>query len=152
MRRTLFTMFFVLTAVFTFHLINSNAESPDKSEAVVANLEKQYFQALANQDVELMDSLLDEDFVLSTASSKRFMKKKTFLQTLPKQVMTSHEITLTKVDVEGDKANSQVDITMTKTYDGNDHSGSYEVYSVWVNKDGNWKLLERKIKFLNPPE
>ncbi|GJM15519.1 MAG: hypothetical protein DHS20C13_08460 [Thermodesulfobacteriota bacterium] len=152
MRKTFFTMLFVFTAVFTFHLMNSNAESSDTSEAAVANLEKQYFQALANQDVELMDSLLDEDFVLSTTSSKRFMKKKAFLKTLQKQVMTSHEITLTKIDIEGDKANSQVDISMTKTYDGNDHSGNYEVYSVWVNKDGNWKLLERKIKFLNPPE
>ncbi len=145
-------MIFVLTAVFTFHLMNSNAESSDQSEAVVANLEKQYFEALANQDQELMDSLLDEDFVISSMSSNRSMKKKAFLKTLPKQVMTSHKIKLIKVDVEGDKANSQVDIGMTKTYDGDDHSGNYEVYSVWVKKDGNWKLLERKIKFLNPPE
>jgi len=41
---------------------------------------------------------------------------------------------------------------MTKTYKGKDHSGDYEVYSIWVNKDGSWKLIGRKIKFLNPPE
>jgi len=152
MRRTLFTMIFVLTAVLAFHLMNSNAESSDKSEAVVANLEKQYFEALENQDQELMGSLLDDSFVISSMSSSRSMKKKAFLETLPKQVMTSHEITAIKVDVVDDKANSQVDISMTKTYDGDDHSGDYEVYSVWVSKDGNWKLVERKIKFLNPSQ
>jgi ketosteroid isomerase-like protein len=148
MNRNFLSVFLLLTLVLASH-IPSIAEP---SDTVVANLEKQYFEALENQDQELMDSLLDENFVISSMSSDRSMKKKAFLKTLPKQVITSQEITAIKVDVEGDKANSQVDISMTKTYDGSDHSGDYEVYSVWVNKDGSWKLLERKIKFLNPPE
>ncbi len=148
MKRTFLLTLLLLTLVLASH-IPSIAES---SETVVANLEKQYFEALENQDQELMDSLLDDSFVISSMSSDRAMKKKAFLATLPKQVITSQEITAIKVDVEGDKANSQVDISMTKTYDGSDHSGDYEVYSVWANKDGSWKLLERKINFLNPPE
>ena len=145
---------FVLTSIIMALIFASNisvvADSSDTSEAAVANLERQYFEALANQDQELMGSLLDDGFVISSMSSSRSMKKKAFLKTLAKQDMTSYDIAEIKVDVEGDKANSQVDISMTKTYDGADHSGDYEVYSVWVNKDGNWKLLERKIKFLNP--
>jgi hypothetical protein len=151
MKRTFLLTLLLVTLIFGYH-IPSSAESSDSSETAVANLEKQYFEALENQDQELMDSLLDDSFVISSMSSDRSMKKKAFLTTLPKQVITSQEITAIKVDVEGDKANSQVDISMTKTYDGSDHSGDYEVYSVWVNKDGSWKLLERKIKFLNPPE
>jgi len=152
MKRTLFTTIIILMAVITFQLMQSNAESSDKSEVVVANLEKQYFEALENQNQILMDSLLDESFVISSMSSGKSMGKKAFLKTLPKQVITSQEITAVKVDVVDDQANSQVDISMTKTYDGSDHSGDYEVYSVWINKDGNWKLLERKIKFLNPSQ
>jgi len=152
MKRAVFCIMIVLMAVITFHLMESNAKSSDKSEAVVANLEKQYFEALENQDQKLMDSLLHENFVIASMSSQWSMDREAFLKTLPKQVITSQEITAIKVDVVDDKANSQVDITMTKTYDGSDHSGDYEVYSVWVNKDGNWKLLERKIKFLKPPE
>ncbi len=151
MKRTFLLTLLLVTLIFGYH-IPSFAESSDSSETAVANLEKQYFEALENQDQELMDSLLDDSFVISSMSSDKSMKKKAFLPTLPKQVITSQEITAIKVDVEGDKANSQVDISMTKTYDGSDHSGDYEVYSVWVNKDGSWKLLERKIKFLNPPE
>lgn len=152
MKRTLFSIILVLMAVITFHLMKSNAESSDKSEVVVANLEKQYFEALENQDQELMDSLLSESFVISSMSSGKSMEKEAFLETLPKQVITSQEITAVKVDVADDKAKSQVDISMTKTYDGSDHSGDYEIYSLWVNEGGNWKLLERKIKFLKPPE
>ena len=152
MRRTLFTMIFVLTAVFTLHLMNTNAESSDKSEAVVANLEKQYFEALENQDQELMDLLLDDDFKISSMGSNWSMNKEDFLKTLPDQVITSQEISATKVEIKGNRAYSQVDISMTKTFEGKDHSGDYEVYSIWVKKNGSWKLDSRKIKFLNPSE
>ncbi|MGB2692134.1 MAG: nuclear transport factor 2 family protein [Thermodesulfobacteriota bacterium] len=142
----------ILILVTLLNYIPTIAQTSNDPKAVISNLEKQYFEALANQDQELMDSLLDDSFVISSMSSNRSMKKKAFLKTLPKQDMTSHDITAIKVDVEGDKANSQVDVSMTKTYDGSDHSGNYEVYSVWVNKDNNWKLVERKIKFLNPSQ
>lgn len=151
MKRTFLFALLLMTLIFTSQF-SSFAESSDKSETTVANLERQYFEALANQDQELMGSLLDDSFVISSMSSGKSMKKEAFLETLPKQDMTSHDITAIKVDIDGDKANSQVDIRMTKTYDGSDHSGDYEVYSVWVNKDGNWKLAERKIKFLNPSQ
>ncbi|MCK5709471.1 MAG: hypothetical protein KAI07_02935, partial [Deltaproteobacteria bacterium] len=91
MKRTLFSIILVLTVVITFHLMKSNAESSDKSEVVVANLEKQYFEALENQDQELMDSLLSESFVISSMSSGKSMEKEAFLETLPKQVITSQE-------------------------------------------------------------
>lgn len=152
MRRTLCTMILIIPVVIAFQLTNSNADNTNNTEVEIANLEKQYFVAIDNQDQELMDSILDDDFVISSMSSNRSMKKKAFLKTLPKQDMTSYDITAIDVEVAADKANSQVDISMTKTYEGGDHSGDYEVYSVWVKKDGNWKLLERKIKFLNPPE
>jgi len=152
MKRTLIAIFVLLAAVMTFQITYSIADPKTESETVVANLEKSYFEALKNQDQELMDSLLHEYFVISSMSSQKSMGKEAFLETLPKQVIDSQEITAVKVDVVDDKANSQVDISMTKTYDGEDHSGDYEVYSIWVNKDGNWKLLERKIKFLKPPE
>lgn len=152
MRRTLFTMIFVLTAVVTLHLMNTNAESSDKSKAVVANLEKQYFEALENQDQKLMGSLLDDDFKISSMSSNWSMNKEDFLKTLPDQVITSQEISATKVEIKGNRAYSQVDISMTKTFEGKDHSGDYKVYSIWVKKNGSWKLDSRKIKFLNPSE
>lgn len=128
------------------------AQSSDDSETAVAELEKKYFEALENQDQELMSSLLDDNFTISSMTSDWSMNKADFLETLPKQVIKSQEITATKVEIKGDKAYSQVDISMTKTYKGNDHSGDYEVYSIWVKKDGNWTLIGRKIKYLNPPE
>jgi hypothetical protein len=152
MKRTLILISGLLVTVLMIQVVNSTAQTSQESETAIVNLENKYFEALKNQDQELMDSLLHEDFVISSMSSQKSMDKEAFLKTLPKQVITSQEITDVKVDIAEDKANSQVDISMTKTYDGKDHSGDYEVYSVWVNKDGNWKLLERKIKFLNPPE
>ena len=151
MKKALISIFALLFAVAAFSIASSNAQSYEEPETAVVNLEKKYFEALESRDQELMDSLLSENFVISSMSSQWSMDKEAFLKTLPKQIITSQEITAVKVDITGDKANSQVDINMTKTYDGSDHSGDYEVYSVWVNKDGNWKLIERKIKFIEPP-
>ena len=144
MQRLIFSTFLVLF-VSAISITSTYADTPDDIEA----LERQYFTALENQDQKLMASLLADDFVISSMSSNWSMNKEDFLKTLPKQVMTSYEISAVKVDAEGDRANSQVDISMTKTFEGKDHSGDYEVYSVWVNKDGNWKLIERKIKLLS---
>ncbi len=145
MIRITFSIILIAIVMIGLNIANSQAETSDE----IAALENQYFVALENQDQELMDSLLAEDFVISSMSSNWSMNKEEFLKTVPKQVITSQEITAVKVDVQGSKANSQVDISMTKTFEGKDHSGDYEVYSVWVNKDGSWKLVERKIKLLS---
>jgi len=151
MRKTLIIIFVLLVGSMAFLNTQSIADPKTESETAIVTLEQKYFKALESQDQELMDSLLSESFVISSMSSQWSMEKEAFLKTLPKQVVTSQEITAVKVDITDDKANSQVDISMTKTYDGKDHSGDYEVYSIWVKEDGNWKLLERKIKFLKPP-
>ena len=151
MKRTNIYILLVFVLAFAYPIVGF-AQSSDKSQTAVANFEKKYFQALETQDQELMSSLLDDDFVISSMTSDWSMNKEDFLKTLPKQVITSQEITATKVEIKGDKAYSQVDISMTKTYKDKDHSGDYEVYSIWVNKDGTWKLTGRKIKFLNPSE
>ena len=141
--------FLVILLALVFHVNGTFAESTSDAKTII-KLENTYFQALENQDEALMDSLLSDNFVISSMTSDWSMNKEEFLKTIPKQVMTSQEITEVKVEVSGKKANSQVDITMTKTYNGDDHSGDYEVYSVWQKEGGGWKLTERKIKLLKP--
>ncbi len=140
--------FSILVLVLTLSFTSVYADTSDD----IASLERQYFEALENQDEKKMDSLLADDFEISSMTSNWSMNKEDFLKTVPKQVITSQEISAIKVENKGDKAYSQVDISMTKTFDGKDHSGQYEVYSIWVNKEGTWKLIGRKIKFLNPPD
>lgn len=145
MKRAQLFLLAILVVLVVVSISKSHADTSDD----ITSLENQYFQALEDQDQKKMDSLLADDFVISSMSSNWSMTKEEFLKTVPKQVVTSWEITAVKVDVKDDKVNSQVDIGMTKTFDGKDHSGDYEVYSVWVNKDDSWKLVERKIKFMN---
>lgn len=151
MKKT-FVSLFLVSALILSYQSSAIAESFDKPETVVANLEKQYFEALENQDQELMSSLLDDNFKISSMTNDWSMNKEDFLKTLPDQVISSQEITATKVEIKGNRAYSQVDISMTKTFEGKDHSGDYEVYSIWVEKDDKWKLIGRKIKFLNPSQ
>ncbi len=132
--------------------VNKTAAHPwTASEKKVVNLERQYYKALEAQDQELMASILHENFVISSMKSTSYkdFDKEEFLATMPGQVITWQEIEHVKVNIKGNVAKSVVNIKMTKTYDGKDHSGDYEVYSIWVREDGKWLLLNRRIKLLN---
>ncbi|MCH7949855.1 MAG: nuclear transport factor 2 family protein [Candidatus Dadabacteria bacterium] len=152
MRETLIVTLMLLVGSLTFQITQSIAHPWTESEIVIVNLEQNYFEALKNQDQELMDSLLHENFVISsmTRMTSPSLDKQTFLTTLPKQIITFQEITHVKVNIKGNMAKSVVNISMIKTYDGKDHSGDYEVYSIWVKEGGNWELLDRRIKFIEP--
>ncbi len=121
------------------------------SQKRVVNLERQYFKALQAQDQELMATILHENFVISGMDRPAYpdLNKDEFLATMPGQVIAWQEIEHVKVDIKGNVAKSVVNINMTKTYNGKDHSGDYEVYSVWVREEGKWLLLNRRIKLLN---
>ena len=121
------------------------------SEKGVVNLEHRYYKALEAQDQDLMASILHENFVVSSMQSTSFkdLDKEEFLSTMPDQVITWQEIEHVKVDIKGNVAKSVVNISMMKTYGGKDHSGDYEVYSVWVREGGKWLLLNRRIKLLS---
>lgn len=132
--------------------VNETSAHPwTPSEKKVVNLEREYFNALKSQDQDLMSSLLHENFVISGMDRAAYpdLDKDEFLATMPGQVITWQEIKHVKVDIKGNVAKSVVDISMTKTYGGKDHSGDYEVYSVWVREEGRWLLLNRRIKLLN---
>lgn len=146
----------IISGLFLFVMlavnVNEAAAHPwTASQKRLVDLERQYFKALKAQDQELMSSLLHENFVISGVDRAAYpdLDKDEFLATMPGQVITWQEIEHVKVDIKGNVAKSVVNIKMTKTYDGKDHSGDYEVYSVWVSEDGKWLLLNRRIKLLN---
>jgi uncharacterized protein DUF4440 len=132
--------------------VNEAAAHPwTPSQKKVVNLEREYFKALEAQDQELMSSILHDNFVISSmqSASNPDLDKESFLSTMPEQIITWQEIEHVKVDINGNVAKSVVNISMMKTYGGQDHSGDYEVYSVWVREGGGWLLLNRRIKLLN---
>jgi len=154
MKRSLIISGMLVFGLLTVYVYRTPAHPWTPSEKNIVNLEREYYKALEAQDQELMASLLHENFVLSSMQSASYpdLDKEAFLSTLPKQIITWQEIEHIKVRIErkGNAARSVVNISMTKTYGGKDHSGDYEVYSVWVRQGGEWKLLNRQIKLLNP--
>ena len=152
MRRVFILQSVIVICGLFFQVSESPAHPWTDSEFVVVKLERQYYKALENQDTELMDSLLHENFVLSSVGNPTFadLNKQEFLDSMPKQIITSQDITHIKVNIRGNVARAVTNISMTKTYDGKDHSGDYEVYGTWVREGRGWKLLNRQIKLLQP--
>ena len=151
MKRFLITSAALLLSVLYIGAYQIRAHPWTPSEKRVVNLEREYFNALQAQDQELMSSILHENFIISGMDRPAYpdLDKEEFLSTMPEQVITWQEIKHVKVDIQGNVAKSVVDISMVKTYEGKDHSGDYEVYSVWVREGGKWLLLNRRIKLLS---
>lgn len=151
MNRYLIFSVLLLFGVLYLSAYHASAHPWTPSEKRVVNLERQYYKALEAQDQGLMAPILHENFLISSMQSASFkdLDKEEFLSTMPDQIITWQEIEHVKVNIKGNVAKSVVNISMMKTYGGKDHSGDYEVYSVWVRKDGEWLLLNRRIKLLS---
>ena len=151
MKRTLTASTILLLVVLALNISYAGAHPWTPSEKRVVNLERQYFNALQAQDQELMATILHENFIISGMDRPAYpdLNKEEFLETMPGQVITWQEIEHVKVDIDGNMARSVIDISMTKTYAGKDHSGDYEVHSVWVREGGGWLLLNRRIRLIN---
>lgn len=148
--------FLFVYGVLLFCLLLISAEHPaahpfTASEKKVVNQEYAYFQALKDQNQELMSSLLHENFIISGIDRPTYpdLNKEEFLATMPGQVISWQEIEHIKVDISGNVARSVVDISMLKSYNGKDHTGDYQVFSVWVREGDGWQLLNRRIKLLD---
>lgn len=150
MKNLLFLFGALLFCLLLTQVEYSSAHPFTASEKKVVNQEYAYFQALKDQNQELMSSLLHENFIISGIDRPTYpdLNKEEFLATMPGQVITWQEIEHIKVDINGNVARSVVDISMVKSYNGKDHTGDYQVFSVWVKEDGDWQLLNRRIKLL----
>lgn len=151
MKRYIFISSALVVCLLFINAVDSLAHPFTASEKKVVNQEYAYFQALKEQNQELMSSILHENFIISGMNrpASPDLNKEEFLATMPGQVITWQEIEHVKVDITGNVAKSVVDISMVKTYGGKDHTGDYQVYSVWVKEGGSWLLLNRRIKLLN---
>ena len=151
MHRYLLVSSVLVVCVLLIEAGYSNAHPFTASEKKVVNQEQAYFKALKDQNQELMSTLLHQNFIISGMDRPAYpdLNKEEFLATMPAQVIAWQEIEHVKVDITGNVARSVVDINMVKSYDGKDHSGDYQVYSVWVREGSGWQLLNRRIKLLN---
>ncbi len=66
--------FSILVLVLTLSFTSVYADTSDD----IASLERQYFEALENQDEKKMDSLLADDFEISSMTSNWSMNKEEF--------------------------------------------------------------------------
>ena len=136
--------------IFAASHLQTSAHPWTAEELVIVKLEQSYFDALKNRDQDAMLSLLHENFIISSLNrpAAPSLGSAAFLETMPGQVIAEQDIKHVKVDIKDNVAKSVVDISMVKTYNGKDHSGDYEVYSIWVREGGDWKLLDRRIRLV----
>ena len=137
------TTLLLLSGVF-FQLACSGGTGKDSAvdQETVLELEEQRYQAMVEQNVETLDSMLDDDLIFTHASGK-IDTKATFLESLGSGTLIykAVEIDNVKVRVYGDcgviNGESRLDLHVR----GEDRTLNMLFTTVWVRDSNGWKVV-----------
>jgi ketosteroid isomerase-like protein len=118
------------------------ADSPEKAEAEILQLERDWVAAIEKKDLAALDRILAEDFVGTSVSGGTFrkvdaiddIKKNTYVV----QSMNMDELS---VNVYGTAAVTFASQDEKSTYAGKENSGHYHFTNTWIKKDGKWQVV-----------
>jgi uncharacterized protein (TIGR02246 family) len=115
------------------------AEGP--IEAQLLDLEKQYWQAIKDRDVQAAMRLTDEPCIVTGAQGVARISQKQFANMLQAGGWTLHQFDLSDVQVRvlsEDVAIVAYKVKEVLTVEGNPLTLNASDSSTWVRRDGNW--------------
>jgi ketosteroid isomerase-like protein len=113
-----------------------------KTGTDLLELEKQRYQAMVNVDLELLDSMLDDDLIFTHASSK-LDTKESFLESLKSGTLVYKAIDIGDVEIRMHDfagvvtGESHLDIHVR----GEDRKLQLRFTTVWLKKSDGWKVV-----------
>lgn len=117
----------------------------DKSCTVIEGLEREWRDALCRRDMERLQSLVHEDFVLiGTRSSGPFqMHRNDWLDAIQRREVDAIEIQVRDATTVGDVMIGTVHARWRLKYLGRVIEDCVLLTDVWVKDDGRWQAIRR---------
>jgi ketosteroid isomerase-like protein len=118
------------------------AESPEKAEAEITQLERDWVAAIVNKDPATLDRLLAEDFNGTSITGGTFPKRDA-IEDIKEgtYVVESMDLDEVSVNVYGNAAVSFTSQKEKSKYAGKDSSGHYHFTNTWIKRDGKWQVV-----------
>jgi ketosteroid isomerase-like protein len=117
-------------------------ESPEKVEAEILQLEKDWVAAIVNKDLEALDRILASDFNGTSPTGSTFPKDRAIADLKAgSYIVEKMVLDEASVNVYGDTAVVFTSQQEKSKYDGKENSGHYHFTNVWVKRDGKWQVV-----------
>jgi len=123
-------------------------------EAQLIDLEKQYWNAIKNRDVQAAMRLTDDPCIVTGAQGVARITQKAFADMLQAGGWTLHTVDLSDVQVRvlsEDVAILAYKVKETMTVEGKNISLEASDSSTWVKRDGNWVCALHTEALLGDP-
>jgi ketosteroid isomerase-like protein len=117
-------------------------ESPEKVQAEILQLEKDWVAAIISKDVGALDRLLASDFNGTSPTGSTFPKERA-IEEIKAGAYSVEKMDLDEasVNVYGNTAVVFTSQQEKSKYDGKENSGHYHFTNVWVKRDGKWQVV-----------
>jgi len=115
---------------------------PNARPSTILGLENKWNAAYQRGDIAVMNSLLDDDFIITVEDGSTFSKPGYIAHSGDTTVHVSQsEMSDLKVRMHDNTAVVTGSDTEKSTYKGKDSSGKYVWTDVWVMRDGRWQAV-----------
>ena len=111
-------------------------------EATIAQLERNWVQAIVKKDTAALERILADDFNGTSPTAHTYTRTAAVNDIKSASyVVDSMELDEISVNVYGNTAVALTSQEEKSRYDGRDTSGHFHFTDVWVNRDGRWQVV-----------
>lgn len=118
-----------------------------ETEESLARLEGEFMEAVKRHDVDCLERMLGENFVLTTGrAGAEIRSRQEWLKVTRRSYrIESFGFEWVRVEAYGEAAVVRSHYYQRATMEGLNRTGSYLMTDVWVRREGTWRLVTRHI-------
>jgi ketosteroid isomerase-like protein len=116
-------------------------ETEDRAELV--RLQNDWMQAWIRRDLEALESILGEDFTLTSVTTDAIVDRKSWLAALGRVIGSEFRYDSFHLQLYGDAAVVKSRATQKAQIDGKPWEGEFLLTDVWIRRAGRWRVVTR---------
>ena len=118
------------------------SQTAEDVESIIMQLERDWVDAIVNNDTAAVDRILADDFVGTSPAAISYFKEAA-LQDLESGIYVVESMDLDEVsaNVYGNTAVAFTSQQEESSYSGEDTSGHYHYTNVWIRSNGQWQVV-----------
>jgi ketosteroid isomerase-like protein len=117
------------------------ANREDRAELI--GLQEDWMQAWIRRDHKALESILSDDFTLTSVTTDDLVDRKSWLEALERVIGTEFRYVSFHVQLYGDAAVVKSRASQKARIDGKPWEGEFLLTDVWIRRAGRWKVVAR---------
>lgn len=118
--------------------------SIEDTKKTLLSIEQNWMESLRVRDADSLSQVISADFTFANSRLGEMKTRSQYLEYALRDLkLTSFEFDKTTIQLFGRTAIVSSQLKQKGSVGGEDWSGNYLVTDVWINRDGNWRVVSR---------